>query len=284
MLGSVLHTYNLVRQIAPLSSRPIQLLEHLCDLFVDNIFLGSRPKRNFKNVLFRFQGAGLAKETKRSNNKKGKTGRKERNAKPQLGAPETIRDNPLDAAGHFENERLKAYDLSLFHLFRNLDPPFLGNPEFWMRVFTNRRVKTATTQQTLVIEERIREAPYAIALDRIKDVTITEFTGPFPVAKINFFKIYDLATEVLKEIARRYQQSMPRQMEAYQTLELVQPPPADAAAGYSFIVVLMLDIDKKMETPGNEAQEEHGGVKLVWDALEKVLEGKSEEDFLWKHL
>ena len=65
MFGAVLHTYNLVRRIAPLSSRAIQLLERLCDLFIDKVFLGSRPKRNFKNILFRFQGAGLSKETKR---------------------------------------------------------------------------------------------------------------------------------------------------------------------------------------------------------------------------
>lgn len=123
--------------------------------------------------------------------------------KPQLGVPETIKDNPPNAVGHSENERLNAYDLSLFQFFRNLDPPFLGSSEFWVQIFANRRVKTSTTQQALAMEKRIREAPYAIALDRIKDITITEFTGPFPVAKINFFKIYDLTVEVLKEIARR---------------------------------------------------------------------------------
>jgi len=77
---------------------------------------------------------------------------------------------------------------------------------------------------------------------------------------------------------------MPREMEVHQALELVQPPPVDAAAGYSFIVVLMFDIDERMEKPGNQTHEKHGGVKLVWSALEKVLMDKSVEHFLWKHI
>lgn len=64
-------------------------------------------------------------------------------------------------------------------------------------------------------------------------------------------------------------------------MNLVQPPPADACAGCSFPTVLLQDIDIRMET--GKLREQHGGIKLVWDALERSFGKKTVDDFVWKN-
>ncbi|KAK3622517.1 hypothetical protein LTR56_022146 [Elasticomyces elasticus] len=77
------------------------LLEQLCDLFIDQIFLGERPKKNFQNILLRSIGGDLQSRAKTSRN-----GRKDREGKFHIGAPKSLMDGAED------NKRLQAYEWS----------------------------------------------------------------------------------------------------------------------------------------------------------------------------
>src|SRR2546421_4165083 len=96
-----------------------------------------------------------------------------------------------------------------------------------------------------------------------------EFFAPFPVARVNFFKVYELCVEILKEIALRYQAKLPLELELYHKMGCLTPPPANACAGYSLVFVLMQDVDSRLDK-GSRTIEEHEGVKLVWKAIQKV--------------
>ena len=110
---------------------------------------------------------------------------------------------------------------------------------------------------------------------------LPEFTGPFPIAKMNFFKIYELTMQVTCTIAAKYQQQMPSELAHYQSRGYLQHPLADAAAGSSFLTALFSDIDIKHEV--GRRCERHGEVKLVWDAREKGFKDKNADNFVWKN-
>lgn len=275
IFGQMLHMYNLARQTAPSKTKSSPLMEQLCELLNDQVFLGERPKKNFHNILLRFMGGELETDSKMSHK-----GRKNREGKHRIGAPKSLMDGAQD------NKRLQAADWSMFYDFRATIPSFHGSGGFWAKVFTERRAKTTTEKQRMGMEQKMHEVPFALTLDRVKDVVMSEFTGPLPVAKINFFKIYELAVDVLSDIAERYQTNMPIELRHFQELGLVQPAPADACAGSSYVTVIMEDVDMRMKhaRPGDYGTlERHSGVELVGKVFNKCLSGKTIENFLWKH-
>ncbi|KAK4950480.1 hypothetical protein LTR10_011462 [Elasticomyces elasticus] len=212
--------------------------------------------------------------------KTSKNGRKDREGKFHIGAPKSLMDGAED------NKRLQAYDWSFFDELRGVSPAFYGNGEFYAKLFTDRRAKKVTEKQRMNMEQKMHDMPYALTLERIKDAAMPEFTGPFPIAKINYFKLYELACEVLTEIAARYQQKMPVELKIYEAENLMQPAPADACAGSSFVTVLMQDVDIRMghgRTAEKAALQAHSGLKLVGNAFNKCLSGKTVEHFLWKN-
>ncbi|KAK5714859.1 hypothetical protein LTR17_016969 [Elasticomyces elasticus] len=274
IFGQMLHVYNVARHFDKTPSSP--LLEQLCDLFIDQIFLGERPKKNFQNILLRSMGGDLQSRAKTSKN-----GRKDREGKFHIGAPKSLMDGAED------NKRLQAYEWSFFDELRGASPAFYGNGEFYAKLFTDRRAKKVTEKQRMNMEQKMHDMPYALTLERIKDAAMPEFTGPFPVAKINYFKLYELACEVLTEIAARYQQKTPVELKIYEAENLMQPAPADACAGSSFVTVLMQDVDIRMghgSTGEKAALQAHSGLKLAGNAFNKCLSGKTVEHFLWKNV
>ncbi|KAK5717400.1 hypothetical protein LTR15_009294 [Elasticomyces elasticus] len=271
IFGQMLHVYNVARHFDNTPAFP--LLEQLCDLFIDQIFLGERPKKTFHNILLRSMGGDLQSRAKTSKN-----GRKDQEGKFHIGAPKSLMDGAED------NKRLQAYEWSFFDELRGASPAFYGNGEFYAKLFTDRRAKKVTEKQRMNMEQKMHDMPYALTLERIKDATMPEFTGPFPVAKINYFKLYELACEVLTEIAARYQQKMPVELKIYEAENLMQPAPADACAGSSFVTVLMQDVDIRMghgRTGEKAALQAHSGLKLAGNAFNKCLSGKTVEHFLW---
>ncbi|KAK3628344.1 hypothetical protein LTR56_017543 [Elasticomyces elasticus] len=274
IFGQMLHVYNVARHFDKTPSSP--LLEQLCDLFIDQIFLGERPKKNFQNILLRSMGGDLQSRAKTSKN-----GRKDWEGKFHIGAPKSLMDGAED------NKRLQAYEWSFFDELRGASPAFYGNGEFYAKLFTDRRAKKVTEKQRMNMEQKMHDMLYALTLERIKDAAMPEFTGPFPVAKINYFKLYELACEVLTEIAARYQQKLPVELKIYEAENLIQPAPADACAGSSYVTVLMQDVDIRMghgRTGEKAALQAHSGLKLVGNAFNKCLSGKTVEHFLWKNV
>lgn len=269
ILAQVLHVYNFVRQVAPKTTRPIAFLEQLCDLFINEVFLGERPKSRFNTILFRVMGGGVDRD--------------QHTNKFRVGIPTSTNDGAPDS------DRLKANDVSLFFDLRAQDPPFHARTPFWTKVLTNGRLKkssTNTKKQDLAIDRQIRDVPFALTLDRVKELAMRDFEGPFPIAKINFFKVFDLAEKILTAIARRYQAEMPSELKGVQNLGMVMPPPADACASSTFLPALMTQVDGLMEGKMRNRVdlERHGGVRLVWDAIEECAGRETMKGFFWEAL
>jgi hypothetical protein len=55
VFGIFLHMYNMLSQICAVPK--IDALEAFCNLFLDDVFMGSRPTKNFSNILHRLDGA-----------------------------------------------------------------------------------------------------------------------------------------------------------------------------------------------------------------------------------
>ena len=109
---------------------------------------------------------------------------------------------------------------------------------------------------------------------------------PSQSQRSNFLKLYELSCEVLTEIAARYQQKMPVELKIYEAENLLQPAPADACAGSPFVTVFMQDVDMRIghARPGDVAAlQTHSGLKLVGNAFNRCLSGKTIEHFLWKN-
>jgi hypothetical protein len=55
LFGSFLHMYNMLQQMGAIEK--VEVLEDLCKLFTQEVFVGQRPKSNFASILSRFKGA-----------------------------------------------------------------------------------------------------------------------------------------------------------------------------------------------------------------------------------
>ncbi|KAK5698696.1 hypothetical protein LTR97_006344 [Elasticomyces elasticus] len=68
-VGSVLHMYNLLRQLSSLEEIPI--LEHICRAFEQTFFPGGRPNRHFRACYTRYRGGRLHFDSHSSSHKNG---------------------------------------------------------------------------------------------------------------------------------------------------------------------------------------------------------------------
>jgi hypothetical protein len=55
IFGCFLHMYNMLAQLSIIPKIPV--LEDLCELFLDEAFMGTRPTEKFSNILLRFNKA-----------------------------------------------------------------------------------------------------------------------------------------------------------------------------------------------------------------------------------
>lgn len=55
--GAILSLYNMLRQLGPSMTTSIPIMEHLCTLLGDTVFLGPRPTTDFLKIFQRFLGA-----------------------------------------------------------------------------------------------------------------------------------------------------------------------------------------------------------------------------------
>ncbi|KJX98001.1 hypothetical protein TI39_contig446g00003 [Zymoseptoria brevis] len=268
MLGKVLHAYNAVRTVGRSKTTPILLLEQLCDLFSAQIFLGARPNAKFHPTYWRFLG-GKPERTTDQHKNPGRAAK----SKFQTGAPRRRYVGGTD--------RFKPSELSLFHHLRSSKPALHGTPDLWAKVFTQNRIKSPNKKQSAAIDQEMRDAPFAAILERLKAAATAEFEGPFPIAKMNWFKVYELVVSILIDIAQRYQREIPAGMEPYRNT--LQPAPAIATAGCSFVNILSQLIDGRLEHPRSWNGNEFPGLEMTWDAFEKCAGTVKIEDLLWKN-
>ncbi|OJD29098.1 amidohydrolase 3 protein [Diplodia corticola] len=266
IVGTVLHGYNAVQQLA---DAPIKnpLLDALSDFMLDAVFLGRLPPSNFHSIWMRFLGGGVDKK-----NVRGKDGKKFSITFPKRS---TDPNNSTDF-----QKRIDAFKLSLF--FNLYGSYWMGRPEFWAQVFTNRKKKTASKQETLQWETKLHRRPFGDALYMMSDVVSEEFDSEFPIAKVNFFAVYTTCVDMLTEISRRATEQRPEELRWAWELGVMDSH-VDSAAGFAFISHLLQDIDTRATTTKADLSK-HSGLRLVQDAISHVWGEKKLEDFFWKSL
>ncbi|PVH90414.1 hypothetical protein DM02DRAFT_665121 [Periconia macrospinosa] len=258
IVACVLHMYNLVHQLGTECPK-IPLLETLCDFFVQQIFLGSRPTRNFQTIWHRYQGGSIQND----------------GGMRRMGLPKKKRDKDDD----WVKKRINTDALSFFH--DHFDTGYRGSTAFWASALTNGKEKKIKDKDLNRIERELKDKPMTDILLKMKNLVEPEFSSSVPVARINFLAIYKLCSEVLLEVARLYCADVPAELELYPSdMSMVDVP-----CEFGFFGLSILEVDTRMKSKkGKSGLKNHGCLKLMRDALVRVCEGKSIEEFLWKEL
>ncbi|KAF4537495.1 NADP-dependent leukotriene b4 12-hydroxydehydrogenase [Lasiodiplodia theobromae] len=265
IVGTVLYGYNAVQQ---LSDAPVKnpLLDALSNLLLDAVFLGRLPASNMHSIWMRFLGGGVEKKSAR-----GKDGKK---------FSITFPKRPTDSNNTADfQKRIDAFSLSLFH---NLyESYWMGRPEFWAQVFSNREKKTVSKAESIQLDIKLHRRPFGEALYMMSDVVSSEFNSEFPVAKVNFFAVYTTCVDMLTEISRRATANPPEELRWAWDLGVIDSH-VDAAAGFTFMNHLLQDIDVRSSKGDKANISKHSGLRLVQDAINHVWGDKKWEDFFWK--
>lgn len=299
--GNVLHAYNLLR-LKGFLKKPIPILEKLCEMLHDAVFLGHRPTTNFHSALYRFQG--------------GKTGSR-LTADPHSGA-EAGRSHFIATPKHLphlgaQDRRIKPEELSKVYM-AHLDffrlQPMLSKCD--KNAFGPRWAKKKRSSS-----EKVWGPGPAYASDKDYDEedwtthggrnTIRrinhELRGEinlldedsFPPVRVNGFAVYSLFRDIHN---RLWTENKHR----YISAQFLDCPDAGATferltvtAGGAVIIGALMDFvdgegKNSFKFDGNQVHYKQGEkpvlmMEIVADAILRATEGKDQsEQYLWKHM
>ena len=185
-VGAVVHVYNALKQFTDLE--PIPLLENICNTFSDIIFPAGRPCRNFKNCYVRYMGGRLRFGHRGSNHQSGchSMAIPAHTAKATAGIALRMEVN---------DPRFSYWKTSFLHYIKTRD--YRLDEAAWSRV-SNLNSKNSCQKynrehscwQQGHSEDDFSSYSPQYRLQSLQDAVLTEFNGPFPVAKVNLYAIY----------------------------------------------------------------------------------------------
>ena len=181
-LAAILHLYNMLVQLNILQDK-IPLLESLCSSLRKSIFLGSLPSRNNHSHFTRCIGGRLDFSDTSSHHTQAW----------QLKAPKAANTKSE------RKRRLVPSDISRFYDIENIR--YTIDIDRWTDIYQAKKEAKATRQEKNEIHEIIHERSFALSLLKLKDYAAPEFSGDFPIARINYFAIHLDCMHVLERIA-----------------------------------------------------------------------------------
>lgn len=204
-LGSVLHVYNVLRQFTGVESIP--LLENLCTLFEDILFPGGRPSRNFKVCYVRYMGGRLRFKSHKTDHKSGYHSMviPAHTAKATAG---------FRSRNDVDDPRFQYGKLSLLHHVKGKS--YHLDRVTWERVYNVKNDHANESQPSQKSTERcpcsqhthtvhdLYSGTSQQSLQSLQTAILTEFTGPFPIPKINFFEVYLSCLNIISIISDKY--------------------------------------------------------------------------------
>ena len=268
LVSAMFHAYNMARQVCPEQTRDLPLLETLCGIFGEQVFMGKgRPKEDFWTNAGRSAGGNLIPHSR---------GRREEKRHIDFSASLT--------KGAEDLLRIKVGDVSLFHyLTLRKNASLSPDATFWVRVFSDGGSKTPSKAQALATERRIASRPFSEALEHVKTAMAREFEGDTPVALFSYFTLYNFAVVMWTTLAEKYQAKMPSGMEVWAEKKFLFMEAPNPRAGFEFFTYLAYTVETPKGSRESEAALWHKyGVKLVWEALEKACGMNSLQDFFWQ--
>ena len=262
-VGSVLHVYNILRNV--IGFQQIPLLERLLDIFDGILFPGGRPDRNFNACCMRYMGGRLRFGGHASDHKSGCHKFEIPKSAAKATADFHLRKEANDS-------RFQYRKISLLHHIKEQD--YHIDSCTWNRIhqLTEKddqcsRKKTSST--SCHHHHSPQHVPFSGSphdhISQLQAAVLTEIAGPFPVAKINFFKIYMSCAQIVSLISDKGHDQGSRCM--------------------CFVEIMVTAADRFKE---NEHKLQAFGcrelVKSCEEAITTVLKDKSLDDFLWKEL
>lgn len=260
-VGSIVHAYHVLRVFTAFTSIP--LLEQLRTEFSDVLFPGGRPSRNFKACYVRYMGGRLKFTSDTSDHKSGS----HHMAVPAHTAKATAGLGPRKEA----NDTRFAYcKISLFYHIK--EKGYHVNKSLWNHthalagpcVFEKDHKRHACAHNDLRQETASNSCTHQL-LDLQKAV-LTEFAGPFPIARVNFFQIYLSCVQIISIISDKTHNGEDR---------------GRNCLCFSDALLQAADLYK-----ANEHKLQPFGCKELVntckEAMSAVLEERSMDDFLWK--
>ena len=180
-VAAVLHLYNLLVQLKVLQDK-IPLLEGLCASLRDSIFLGSHPCRSYHSHFVRCLGGRLEFHDT--------SGHQDQAWRLKMPKAVSTEGQPTG--------RLVPSQISRFYDIENRR--YAIDTERWTDIYQVKKQPKATRQEMARIEERIRSNSFAVSLLQLKEYAAPEFSGDFPIARINYFAVHLSCMRILEKI------------------------------------------------------------------------------------
>lgn len=265
-VGSVLHVYNVLRTFAGFQTIP--LLEELCNTFQNILFPGGRPIRNFRACCIRYMGGRLRFNTHTSDHRSG--------CHQMLIPAHTAKATAgFGLRKEANDSRFEYRKVSLFHHIK--ERGYHLDDGLWDRVmdFTNihqedhtarKSRKPCRCSQRVEPEHATFSSSPQHNLHCLENAVTRDFTGPFPIAKINFFEVYIACVRIISIISDNTHRGTERGRNCLCFLDAILAA-ADRCK----------DNEHRLQ-PFNCKEL----AETCKDAMSAVLGGRSLDDFLWK--
>ena len=215
-LTATLHLYNLLVQLGTLQNE-IPLLKNLCDSLRDSVYKGSFPTRNYHSHFTRCIGGRLDFTDNPSHH----------NQACRLKVPKMISQGE-------RKRQLVPSQISRFYDIENRR--YRMDSERWTAIYQTKKEAKATRQEKANIEDRIHSRSFAVSLLKLKDYAAPEFSGDFPIARINFFAVHLGCMRVLERLASSVE---------YQRMTEKNVAPADIGLQLVTDILKKVDEDQK---------------------------------------
>jgi hypothetical protein len=257
--GTFLHVYNMLVEIHMLPR--MEPWEAMCKLFLDEVFMGSRPEKNFTPILLRFYSASSL-AVKASRNPVHAQMREVRSKTKS-------RINPLNISV-FINQ---------FFLSSHIDEFQTG------KLAANLNIKCPRSSSSFSKWEELytKFGNFSKFFHRMQEQLEDEFAGELSIAKLNCFRVYKMCLEVWKIITLHH--STP--LHIMGDLERLMHPayPVDLFADLLFHLRAATTVDGvKKHSTGTVDFTDSLPLKVMSDVIVKVWGGKPMEEFVWKEV
>ena len=260
-VGSVVHIYHILREV--IGFRSVPLLEQLRDTFNDVLFPGGRPSRNFKACCLRYMGGRLRFRSHTPDHKSGS----HHIAIPAHTAKSTAGFGLRKEAN---DSRFAYCKVSMFYHIK--EKGYHVNESLWSRTnaLANLSVIGKDRKTRSCTHGHLKQEPASTSclyqLSQLQRAVLTDFAGPFPIPKINFFQIY---------------------MSCVQIVSIISDKTHDGGEiGRNCLCFLDVMVQSADRYKANEHRLQPFGCKELVDtckeAINEVLGDRSLDDFLWK--
>ncbi|MCJ1467159.1 hypothetical protein MMC07_005781 [Pseudocyphellaria aurata] len=184
-VGTTFHIYHTLRRLEAIKSTDFPVMESLCHRFEETVFLGQRPTRNLLSCYQRWLGGSLSFPKGHCNemhtHRQSNGPWKKWTLKPTKDASQ---------GGNHEKRDFNPMKISLFSLVSTRNFNLTDDVLAW----ASKKDKQAARNK------RDGDSFVARSVEAVRDKLAEEFRGDLPVAKINYFAIYELCVDILKHI------------------------------------------------------------------------------------